>query len=682
MKNIIIPLFLFLSMSLIAQKEGNVWAFGNNAGLDFNNTCELPFIETEMFTIETGASISDANGELLFYSNGGGREGFPGRIWNRNGDVMYEIPLGQGGGVSSTQAAVVFPVPDDADKYYMFTVDEVEAQDSGFPPTGLSYFTIDMTLNNGLGEVTEVIESISPDALEVLTAYPRADGAGHWVVCDLGSAQTLQIWSVTAEGVILAEEFEYASIFPPDSAGSGAFRISPDGTRFFGLGILYDFDNMSAELTNPVYIPGVGLGVTFSPDSRWLYFVETQSNFNTNINRVDTEASNPTESIETVDNINNTVGAQMQVAPDGNIWFATLNPLNLSTDIHALTCPNTDTPSLRAFLRNYPEIQTIWVGLTNFTDNFFADENLTTELELCVESTGTAICEAGDSQTLSATHYFAETYIWSNGATTESIEVTTPGTYTVTVTDGACAEGTATFEITGAGQTVFEITGETDICPGELLSISVPMLMDIEWTTGENTSEIIVSEAGIYAVTAIDACGDVVTAETEITALPNELFIELDVEGNFNCGGEVGVTVETNASSFSWNIGDTTNTDNPIFFTEPGSYTVLTTDGCYTLSESVELSASSGESIEVPNVFTPNNDNVNDTFAPVFFCDEVIDYNLEVYDRWGASVFQTNDTDVEWDGADSVADVYAWVLRVVFLDGEEVERRGDLTLVR
>ncbi len=680
MKNIILFLFLFLSMSLTAQKEGNVWAFGNNGGLDFNNTCELPFIETEMLTFETGASISNADGELLFYSNGGGREGFPGRIWNRNGDVMYEIPVGQGGGISSTQSAIIFPVPDDADKYYMFTVEEVEAQD--FTPAGLSYFTIDMTLNGGLGEVTEVVETISPDAFETLTAYPRADGAGYWVFCDLGSTQALQIWSVTAEGVILAEEYDYASVLPPNSAGNSTFRVSPDGTRFFGGSILYDFDSTSGELTNPLFIQGIGLGATFSPDSRWLYTLETLNTLETKINRVDTEAINPNESIETVASINNTVGGQMQVGPDGNIWFVTINPLNLSTDIHALSCPNTDTPSLRDFLRNYPENPLVWIGLTNFTDNFFIDENLNTDLELCAESSGTTICEAGESQTLSATHYFAETYTWSNGATTESIEVTTPGTYTVTVTDGACAEGTATFEIVGGGETVFEITGETDICPGELLSLSVPMFTDIEWTTGENTSEITVSEAGIYGVTATDVCGDVVTAETEITALINELFVAFDIEGTLDCGGEIGVTVETNGSSFFWNIGDSTNTNNPTFFTEPGSYTVQTTDGCYILSESVELTASAANNVEVPNVFTPNNDDVNDTFSPVFFCDEVSDYNLEVYNRWGASVFQTTDTGVVWDGADSVADVYAWVLRVVFLDGERIERRGDLTLVR
>ena len=122
--------------------------------------------------------------------------------------------------------------------------------------------------------------------------------------------------------------------------------------------------------------------------------------------------------------------------------------------------------------------------------------------------------------------------------------------------------------------------------------------------------------------------------------------------------------------------------DNPIFFTKLGSYTVLTTDGCYTLSESVEITVSADKNIEMPNVFTPNNDNINDTFAPVFFCDEVIDYDLEVYNRWGTSVFQTNDINVVWDGADNVADVYAWVLQVVFLNGEKVEREGDLTLVR
>jgi len=53
----------------------------------------------------------------------------------------------------------------------------------------------------------------------------------------------------------------------------------------------------------------------------------------------------------------------------------------------------------------------------------------------------------------------------------------------------------------------------------------------------------------------------------------------------------------------------------------------------------------------LPNVFTPNGDNVNDFFVP-FPYRFVKDIDLKIYDRWGVLVFQTTDPDIRWNGRD------------------------------
>ena len=53
-----------------AQNEGNIWYFGENAGLDFNSGAPVPLIDGQLNTLEGCAAISDNSGDLLFYTDG------------------------------------------------------------------------------------------------------------------------------------------------------------------------------------------------------------------------------------------------------------------------------------------------------------------------------------------------------------------------------------------------------------------------------------------------------------------------------------------------------------------------------------------------------------------------------------------------------------------------------------
>src|SRR5690606_35888995 len=74
-----------------AQGEGNVWVFGNHNGLDFNQSPPA-FIQTSSQSLESSASICDAAGNLIFYTNGN-------TVWNAEGDVVQDGTglLGNGG---------------------------------------------------------------------------------------------------------------------------------------------------------------------------------------------------------------------------------------------------------------------------------------------------------------------------------------------------------------------------------------------------------------------------------------------------------------------------------------------------------------------------------------------------------------------------------------------------------
>jgi gliding motility-associated-like protein len=90
----------------------------------------------------------------------------------------------------------------------------------------------------------------------------------------------------------------------------------------------------------------------------------------------------------------------------------------------------------------------------------------------------------------------------------------------------------------------------------------------------------------------------------------------------------------------------------------------------------------------IPNAFTPNGDNVNDTWAPVHINILSRDFQLTVFDRWGARIFETTDIKEMWNGrwrngGDLVQqDVY--VYRVIYYDNfdQKHEEIGSVSVIR
>ncbi|MCD4791765.1 MAG: gliding motility-associated C-terminal domain-containing protein [Bacteroidales bacterium] len=159
---------------------------------------------------------------------------------------------------------------------------------------------------------------------------------------------------------------------------------------------------------------------------------------------------------------------------------------------------------------------------------------------------------------------------------------------------------------------------------------------------------------------------------------------------------------------YLWDFGDTVSFDKePMhYYTVPGIYditlSVWTEHDCFdsTLTKSMVFAEEPGM-IRYPNAFTPNpngsnggvypctgnridTENLNDVFYPLF--SGVVDYQLEIYNRWGEKIFITNDICIGWDGyVDGVMapqDVYVWKVSVVYMNGEPYKEYGSVTLLR
>ncbi len=323
-KNLLFIFFGLLSYSLSAQHEGDIWYFGKNFGLDFRMGEPVLLKDGAMNTHEGCASISDAKGNLLFYTDGV-------NVWNRNHEVM---PNGTGldGHVSATQSAVIVPKPRSRSTYYIFTIDAAENDLRG----GLKYTEINMIADGGLGDVKYKNKALFPNTCEKITAVVNQNQKDFWVITHEWNSNRFVCYNVTEKGV---EEAPYISeagtaVKGNPQNGAGYLKASPKGDilamTFYEENRveLFDFDNSTAEVKKrfklPAKTPGA-YGVEFSPNGERLYIgsFETGVIEQYNLNLPDKKAIIKSRyEINKPSNFN--LGA-IQVGPDGRIYTSNLH---------------------------------------------------------------------------------------------------------------------------------------------------------------------------------------------------------------------------------------------------------------------------------------------------------------------------------------------------------------------
>lgn len=319
MKNIFPLVFsLFISFVASAQQEAAIWYFGQNAGLDFRSGAPVPLTDGALNTEEGCASISDPNGNLLFYTDGV-------RVWNRNHQVM---PNGTnlGGHRSSTQSAILVPRPGSTTIYYIFTVDEQGRSN------GLMFSEVDMTLDGGLGDITGTKNvQLAMRVTEKITAVEHANGSDIWVLAHGRWDDTFMAYLVTAAGVTTTSVdtnigTNLSMSYIPDQA-LGYLKASPDGSKIgaaFYLNAIevYDFNSATGVLSNLRVATNddtkTYYGLEFSQNSQMLYV----SNYRGEVAQYDTAAADLEASKVLIFQKPGDRFGGLQLALDGKIYMA------------------------------------------------------------------------------------------------------------------------------------------------------------------------------------------------------------------------------------------------------------------------------------------------------------------------------------------------------------------------
>jgi gliding motility-associated-like protein len=303
------------------------------------------------------------------------------------------------------------------------------------------------------------------------------------------------------------------------------------------------------------------------------------------------------------------------------------------------------------------------------------------------------------------------TYVWSNGARTEDLSQLTPDNYTVTVTDSRGCKKSDTFIITRFEQLTPTIEILTDFnCETKFVDQTfighvkggIPPYT-LKWSdgvvSGVNGEIMKTDNKGLVIFSVTDSFGcseDVVhNVKTPVLGTPNfsTSSIGKDVYGLYAIYDPVLFTnlATGDFNHVSWDFGDGNFSDeeNPNhIYTREGTYTIkqLVTYpfGCQ-YSYQASIVVEKGYTLIMPNAFTPNNDQINDSFAPVFT--GLNNITLDVFDTWGGIIYSETGVNIHgWNGKIKGLDAengnYYFRITAKTFYNHTITEKGPLTLIK
>lgn len=277
-------------------------------------------------------------------------------------------------------------------------------------------------------------------------------------------------------------------------------------------------------------------------------------------------------------------------------------------------------------------------------------------------------------------------YLWQDATTDQNYLVTSDGTYSVTVNSGICQASDTVQIVIDNPIALFEVT-DTSGCPlfsTYFIDNSIPQnsISNWFWDFGDTTSSTLqnpthqYNTSGTYnvslTVNTVNGC-----SHTTTTAVTIIHFTQPTAAFTFSpVNPQPGTTVDfvnqsSNATNWNWNFSGTENSNElspSIYYENSGDYSVslvvTSEDGCIDSTKQT-IHVKEELLVYVPNAFTPDGDEYNNIWQPVFTSGfDANDYFLTIRNRWGEIVFQSHDHTIGWDGTYNgklVADnVFVW----------------------
>lgn len=556
------------------------WTLGDSIGLNFKGEVPLNWSNSSMFANEGCTTMSDDNGNLMFYSNGVS-------VWNKDHQPM---PNGSNlfGNLSASQGVVAVPYPGSKTKYILFTNDAIEWTFFN----GLRYNIIDMALDNGRGDIVAGQKNIwlAGMSSEMITAVQNDNGKDYWLITHEAFGDRFLVYEINSNGINTTPITIQAG--PVISLATGAMKVSPNRKRLAitcNAGgarelLVMNFNPANGQLTNPISIghsPNIQIyGAEFSPDNSKVYFTTLAELFQIDLSLGSQQAViNSKTSIASATS-NRILGMQRSV--DGNIYIAS----GFFGKLHKIDYPNVQGAGC-GFLWEGQDLmsrQSRW-GLPNFAVGI--PRNLQKVSIVGPDS----VCQGEIVQYQVTKIDTGDVIGWEilgNGILIQSMADST-GTVQFNQSGAvamiasrttACGVSRDTFSIVAKASPVVNFGPDTLLCNGENLMLNgAASGASHVWSNGSSSNAVLVQTTGLYWVqaTALNGC----TATDSILVdelIPNVATPQLGVDTSICEGYVMVLDPGVNQSlDFQWQDGSELST---LTASQQGLYTVAVTNEC------------------------------------------------------------------------------------------------------
>lgn len=328
------------------------------------------------------------------------------------------------------------------------------------------------------------------------------------------------------------------------------------------------------------------------------------------------------------------------------------------------------------------------VKITDSCFDYIDTFNVTLEPGLQIDlGPDTAICP-GVSIELKNRLSSKGTALWSTGATSSSINLRSPGAYSLSLTYSVC-HISDTIVISDLQTPVVTLRSDTTACQKDSIYLQPNAQLPgttYAWSTGDTTAGINTAAKGFVWLTI--SYKDCKASDTVLIRNIPQPYLDLGPD-TLMCYGKTltlpAVLFANDSTNFLWSNGSTqpryTVRDNELV-------KVRMSNRCGTSEDSVIVTYRVCE-VWIPTAFSPNGDGLNDYFHMLGDVKNVSFFRMSVYNRWGQMVFSADDVRSGWDGRlkgkDAELGTYYYVIKLVYngINGAISQMwKGDVTLIR